>query len=49
MKEKYPVFKGIKYIFQGFAICYRNYYMKKGKQLTIQKAEKIALDLLKIL
>jgi len=43
MKEKYPVFKESNIFFRDLQYAIRNYYMKKGKTIDYQKAEKIAL------
>ena len=44
MKEKYPVFKASNIFFRDLQYAIRNYYMKKGKTIDYQKAEKIALE-----
>ena len=44
MKEKYPVFKESNIFFRDLQYAIRNYYMKKGKTIDYQKAEKIALE-----
>ena len=44
MKEKYPVFKESNIFFRDLQYAIRNYYMKKGKTINYQKADKIALE-----
>ena len=44
MKEKYPVFKESNIFFRDVQYAIRNYYLKKGKPIDYQKAEKIASE-----
>jgi hypothetical protein len=44
MKEKYPVYKESNIFFRDLQYAIRNYYMKKGKTINYQKAEKIAAE-----
>jgi len=44
MKEKYPVFKESNIFFRDLQYAIRNYYMKRGKTIDYQKAEKITSE-----
>jgi len=43
MKEKYPVYKESNIFFRDLQYAIINYYMKKGKIIKYQNAEKLAL------